>query len=475
MKRIPYTASLLFALLFSGLLQANPEKRNFIGISYLDKVSIVANKENLLFGASSIRYDEAKKRFIILCAGTDAYTEISGDAALSRYETFDIPRYYTFDLSDIWSEEQQALRENLSGKQLTLSRHYINPGDNLKSIFNGGVNLESVAPLGGDELLVVSDGGTGERGAYSSLLRVNEDGRVTGNYRFPDQYTNDESWIHYLTGGGKGIKPNGGIKSLDRISGTNEYIAVVEDPLVQDERNWDKDWGSVPARLLHFSMDEFVSSNNENGTLQLLGEYFYPSPEYVTDVAYLFKTSALAVESTKGTLFGKPVYYTDINFFSYGRAPNLSDIDENDYPQAIGNARQRTAVKTGAVYFHELQNWIPGIEHMNIQGISMGPEFADGSRLMVLISKSDAYKLPEIMLRDLTSKSSVVPAWLWKLVKQFITPTSREMLTSWERPVTHILFFKIAPRLLDGPVETDLEFLGVEPVRGSSPEYGGVE
>ena len=427
-------------------------------------------------------------------------------------------RYYTFPLSDIWSDEKQGLLDDLSSKQSALEMHRILPRKEapekepvekepvitkqevydadygtstprevsvetsvlaLKALDKGNVDIESVATFNDDELLIVSENGVWEWNAYPSLLRVGNDSRVKGYYRFPEHYTDDQPWYRsashypnqYQDVYGKGIKRNKGIESLDRIMETNEYIAIVEGPLIQDEREWDKAEGMVPSRLLHFSMDEFIESETETGVVELLGEYFYPFeplPEELTrnalasypkrsvsDVEVINQTYALVLEKNyiKYNYVDKRKSKSVIELYlvKLDSAYNFVDAEEN-YPSVIKQKKYKTLKKTLLMRSTDMEDQVPEFTRLNIEGIALGPEFADGSRLLALVNDNDAYNAkvnsswsaPSSKLRALLfSKSSVVPPYFWAEGGLFSSPLFKD------KEPTHLLFFTIPAALLD--------------------------
>ena len=478
MKEVLGKACVLALLSFSSLLLADSVEKtedstiSSDAITFVGKVSFPAEKAKQLLGASSIRYDEARKRFIILSDDTGAYPNVFGVTAQ--------PRYFTVKLEDIWSEEHQGLLENLTEKLPKLLVHSIVPNDSLKDIFGGSVDIESATTFGDDELLIVSENGVWEWNAYPSLLKVNKNNKLKGIYHFPDRYTDDQPWYktlshyphQYQDVSGKGIKRNKGIESLDRITGTNEYIAIVEGPLIQDEREWEntKKIKMVPARLLHFSMEEFLSPKSNTGTVSLLGEYFYPfeplldelsrnalegyPKRSISDVEVINKDYAIVLEKSyiKYRNFDsrKPKSVAELYLVELGSSYNFADSGD-EYPNVIKSQKKKVLKKTLLMRSTEMEDQLPEFTRLNIEGITLGPQFADGSRLMALVNDNDAYNAkvdvsssePTSKLRPLAfSKSSIMPTYLWAEGGWFDTPLFRA------KEPTHMLFFKVPAAML---------------------------
>ena len=89
---------------------------------------------------------------------------------------------------------------------------------------------------------------------------------------------------------------------------------------------------------------------------------------------------------------------------------------------------------------------LPEFTHLNIEGVTLGPEFADGSRLLVLVNDNDAYNAkvvsswsaPLSKVREfLFSNNLVVPAYFWAEGGLFSSPLLRT------KEATHMLFFKL--------------------------------
>lgn len=466
-------------LSFSGLLSALPVETTEVtdkstdssdAISYVGKVIFPVDKQKQLLGASSIRYDEAKKRFIILSDDTGAYPNIFG--------TTGQPRFYTINLAELWSEERQGLLDNLSELKPELLFHSITPNEPLKSMLGGGVDIESLTTFGDDGLLVVSENGVWEWNAYPSLLRVGKSGRLTGFYHFPDRYTNDQSYFraasHYpmlhKDIDGKGIKRNKGIESLDRINGTNEYIAIVEGPLIQDERKFKSGKKSlIPARLLHFSMDEFLAPEVRTGTVSLLGEYFYPIkvlPDELTnnalegypkrsisDVEVINKDYAVVLEKSyimyRYIDNRKPKSVTELYLVELGSSYNFADSGEV-FPMVIKHEKKRMLKKTLLMRSTDMEEQLPAFTRLNVEGVTLGPEFADGSRLLALVNDNDAYNAKidssswfSSIRKVLFKFNAIVPTSSWTEGGMFFSSP----LFQTKEP-THLLFFKVPAALL---------------------------
>ena len=471
MKDIACKVYFLVLSCLSGLLSADfAEEAGEITdkIKFLGEIAFKPDHKKQLLGASSIRYDAKNKRFIILSDDTGAYTNVFGIRGQ--------PRYYTFELSDIWSEGHQTFLNNLSDTPPRLSSHPIVSSNKLKDIYNGNVDLESITTFDQDELLVVSENGVWEWDAYPSLIKVSKLGRLKGYYRFPDHYTNDQSFIRAASHAGKmhediyakGIKRNKGIESLDRIGDTNDYIAIMEAPLIQDERKWNYQ-GITPVRLLHFSMDEFTGSNDETGTVSLKGEYFYPLeplPEdlsrnalqfypkrSISDVEVINEHYAVVLEKSyikyRYIDKRKPKSYFELYLVQLESAYNFAYCGDI-YPNEINDKKHgsnRVLKKTLLMRSTWMKDQAPEFDRLNVEGVTLGPEFSDGSRLLVLVNDNDAYhsKVPASWSEPLSQIKihRFLPAFLFTVGNIY----SAQLLLSTKEP-THLMFFKIPAAML---------------------------
>ena len=61
------------------------------------------------------------------------------------------------------------------------------------------------------------------------------------------------------------------------------------------------------------------------------------------------------------------------------------------FPMAIKSAKRTTLKKTLLMRSTDMEGQVPEFTRLNIEGLTLGPEFADGSKLLVLVNNNDAY------------------------------------------------------------------------------------
>ena len=405
---------------FSFIAHAN---ELFNKIEYLGKSTIEASKEKQVLGISSIRYDEERGKFFLVSDDTGTIP--------NRYG-FEAPaRYYTINLQEIWSLKNETLVDDFNTKKIAIREQVIKPDNSLAYINNGHVDLESIALFGEDELLVASEQDATYPvswkfpffhipgwSVYSSLLRIDKGGRLTGYFTLPDYYTDDQSFSRFLRHYPrldkdvyrKGMKRNKGIESLDRFKNTDSYLAIVEGPLIQDEQGWPARFGEPPSRLISFNMKDIKNSGEKSGEIKPDGEYFYPrSPlpkellenikdtyprRGITDIEILNARYAMVIERNflvysdgKNPRSVTELYLLQLHhgFDFKGSAgyPLTTDPDKDD---------NSTLKKKLLLRSTDLEGKDESFNRLNIEGLTLGPNFPDGSRLLIMVNDNDANK-----------------------------------------------------------------------------------
>ena len=283
---------------------------------------------------------------------------------------------------------------------------------------------KSVALLGKDDLLIASEQGATypfdwnfpffhipEWFVIPSLIHVNGQGQLVGKYHFPDYYSNDSIWFdfwkfkwHSDDPNRKGVKRNKGIESLDRFKGSYNYLAITEGPLLQDSKDWDKNEGAAPSRLIYFSV--LGALNGRSSHIVPNGEYFYQQwtlpesltenakPGYprrgVTDLQIVDGDNALVLErnfikykddSKKSvTDVYRVKLWSSINF---ARSPT--------FPRKVAEASSGKVLQKELIFrSSDFEKAFPKISSLNMEGLTFGPDFEDGSKLLIMTNDNGA-------------------------------------------------------------------------------------
>jgi predicted extracellular nuclease len=232
----------------------------------------------------------------------------------------------------------------------------------------GSVDLEAIAVAPDGTVWVASEGMSGF-GVPSFIRRFGADGVEIDELPIPD---------HLQPAKGRGVRHNLGIEGLAVTPDGASLFVAVENALLQDGPAADLERGS-PARIIRYDIGarevdaEFVYpvdpvpvASNSAGGEQVNG---------VTDILVLDRRRLLVLERSYSSGVGNTVrlYEADL-----GVATDVSKI------QSLSD-RDRTNIRPAAkTLVFDLA--IAGLAPDNIEGMTFGPELADGRRLLVLVS-----------------------------------------------------------------------------------------
>ena len=296
-------------------------------------------------GLSGITYD----------AERGVYYAISDDRS-----QFDAARFYTLRI-DLTDGPLQAGVEVLSTTPLRNAKG--------RTFAESSLDPESIA-LTGRRTLVISSEGDATRGYEAFVREFDLQGAQVGRFHVPDQY-------EPAADGSSGIRNNLALESGGITEDGTTYFTGTENALAQDGTAATTTTGS-PSRLLRYRMAD----------RRLLSEYVYevepvksapvPAEGFVTnglvDLLPLSRTRLLALERGFSTGVGNTarLYVVD-----------LADATDVRGRQALPTdlAGVTPAGKTLVLDLASL-----GITLDNLEGLTFGPELADGRRSLVLVS-----------------------------------------------------------------------------------------
>jgi len=237
----------------------------------------------------------------------------------------------------------------------------------------GGLDPEALV-LSPEGTLYLSSEGVPHRGVPPFIRRVALDGSTTGDFSLPE---------HFLphVNGGRGVRDNLGFEGLGLTADGALLFAAAENALLQDGPAADLDVGS-PTRLLVL----------ETSSGRPVAEYLYrvdPVPEEprpagafrtngISEILALDAHRLLVVERSFSAGVGNRVrlFLADLE--------GADDILGRDRLAGAGDPKPRAVSKRLIVDLRDL-----GIEADNIEGVALGPQLADGRRLLVMVSDNN--------------------------------------------------------------------------------------
>ncbi|WP_152558819.1 hypothetical protein [Endozoicomonas numazuensis] len=269
-------------------------------------------------------------------------------------------------------------------------------------------------------------------GLTSKFLLTNSDdvksGQVDSAFRLPKHYENT-NWIPFHKGL-SGIQQGLGVKSLDHVPGSNNYVSVTAGALVQDATKWTVRGTPPPARVVTFTTeqlaieDKLLSEKHQNsnglpprGEVSTLSEKLYNFSYYevvprlrkqlkgdpirtVSDIAILNNKQALFLEKTElpysGALprFVNRVFLVDLSSGKDFRGKTTFEGDElnNIFHKTPGDFLSRTLVFDSE--HPDSLRLIPNNPDFNIHqtgydAIALGPDTILGEKTFMLVSYDD--------------------------------------------------------------------------------------
>ena len=453
MKTIKKILPLSLLMAISGAVLGESESNHKIELIE-GEFPIRSTPEKPVLGISSIRYDEKLNSLILLSDDTGTIR--------NQYWESGKARFYKLANSE-WFDEKGNL--NTSSFNL-VEQVEIQPNDSVAWINHGHVDTESLAiaddlvskgnSIGREGYFIASENGatypvTFTNSSLSSyfpefhrpeyfvqpkILHVNRAGELLGSYQFPEYYSDNAyspDWLSNSLGWKKqGILRNKGIESLDRIKGTNNYIAITEGPLQQDSRVWKKthkdvsendikytcaeeDYGPAPSRLIEFSGDDLSYGSGKDQILPK-GEYLYQHDDReikeivkqkmgvvdikniknrkgITDVQVVNDKYALVLErnfiSEKETGENKKYSATEVYKVKLRSSIDIAgsaEIHDGVFEYCGNKVLEKELLFRSTDY--EGRN--ASFDTLNIEGLTFGPDFPDGSKLLILVNDNGA-------------------------------------------------------------------------------------
>lgn len=312
MKKIPlFSALLAFIVSAIAIADTTTDISERTRLNFIGSVSIEPSKDKPVLGISSVRYDESERKYTLLPDDTGTIP--------NAYRQFGKARFYELSADEVTQKLQLPGSDNQSTsvdpEQVTEKLIGVDtqPWGKLNGLWqvfhpwtwinDGHVDTEGLAMINQQEMLISSEQGATypydsrrrsgyldfynnlawpEPTVYSTLLRVDrENGTMSRRYYFPSYYHSSIVLpaTDYLTSplpevvSGvikgvlgvifdpiQGLRRNKGIESIDRIPGTDRYVAITEAPLEQDRGPWKEAWPEFadhpPSRIIEFTLGD---------------------------------------------------------------------------------------------------------------------------------------------------------------------------------------------------------------------------
>ncbi|WP_252179412.1 esterase-like activity of phytase family protein [Endozoicomonas sp. 4G] len=428
----PLSLFLLFALFSPKVIFAGQNGVMLLGSKKLDY-----SEDLPILGISSIRYDKNYRRYILLSDDTGAVPNYYNKNGQSRY--YLIPEKTLITRKGIVKSKGTFLRS--SGRKVR--EVVIEPNDSIFWTTHGHIDTEGFDFLDDNSFLIASEQSATYLfnrvspwirfpgwNVHSALLQVARDGTLLGAYHYPSEFSNigwrfDWKIPHWVPGIGdtafnwhsedpdrKGVKRNRGFETVTHLPGTSDYLAITEQGILQDEKNWDHDKGPVPSRVLRFSMAE--AKNLVSARVKPEIQYHYqptavPADLYdpQTDVVVQSISDAQGINDHQFLIIEKnyikkadrktanysyaEVYLVDLNNLLPPTQGN-SDGSEEDRNTLQESAETPLPLldKKRILSTRNFEKTFPDFKRINIEGVTLGPDGDDGTKLLVLVSDNGA-------------------------------------------------------------------------------------
>ncbi|MGI9283154.1 MAG: esterase-like activity of phytase family protein [Endozoicomonas sp.] len=429
----------LSLFIVTALLSLEVASAGQSGVQFLGSKKLDYSEDQPILGISSIRYDKAHNQFILLSDDTGAVPNYYGKNGQSRY--YLIPEETLINRQGVVKSKDPFLKTSGS----LVQEVPIQPNDTIVWTTNGHIDTEGFDFLGDNAFLVASEQSATFLfnwvspwirfpgwNVHSSLLKVGRDGSLLGAYHYPSEFSNSgwrfdwkvPHWVpfaydteiynwHSEDPNRKGVKRNRGFETVTHLPGTSDYIAITEQSLLQDDKNWDHSQGTTPSRVLRFSMAE--PANLVSAYVKPDVQYHYqPTPvpvelfDPLADVIVQSVSDAQAINDHQFLVIEKnyvkkanrktvnysfsEIYLVDLNDPLppiQGNSSNGSQESNNETPEntvtPLPLLRKKRLLST-----QDFEKTFPDFKRINIEGVTLGPDGDSGNKLLVLVSDNGA-------------------------------------------------------------------------------------
>ena len=316
MKKIP-----LFLGLLSGVCSVLAAADTFDTyedpkLQFIGSASISPSADKPILGISSIRYDDNKNKYILLSDDTGIIPNAYKKFANSRF--YELSADHVAEQLTVVAGTGKPALLTLDNVTETTVKADTKPWSQVRLnglwqvmhpwtwVNDGHIDTEGLTIADDDNLLIASEQGATypfdsrrasgkadfynafaafEPTVYSTLLQVDrESGTMGKRFYFPSYYHSSvvlpavdyvaqslptftqpitsfaQSLLGFVFDPIQGLQRNKGIESIDRIPGTDRYIAITEAALQQDAISWAQAWPEfadhAPSRIIEFTLGD---------------------------------------------------------------------------------------------------------------------------------------------------------------------------------------------------------------------------
>lgn len=343
-----------------ALPQVNAQERIFLGLSleFLDEYELSKRpfQDTPVGGLSGITYDRQRDRFYAISDDRGYYAPA---------------RFYTLKLNLDSNSSDSPKIASVDIESVTLLK-----GEDGNTVAIGEIDAEGIAFASPNSIYIASEG-IARKGLAPFIHEIDlETGQFVRDITLPKRYIPDSAEEQT-----QGIQDNLGLESLtlnprgfgDATVDPYRLFTATEAPLVQDLDEFDAE---LPPknRLLHYLISD--------GPPLLISENLYTLDDSVRWSLYNGLSELLALEQ------GGHLLSLERNFGFLGFGAKLFEIqtgsatDTSRIASLKGELKKVEPIKKRLLL--NLQDL--GIELDNLEGMTLGPRFPDGSQSLILIS-----------------------------------------------------------------------------------------
>ncbi len=343
-----------------ALPRVNAQERIFLDLSleFLDEYELPKGpfQDTPVGGLSGITYDRQRDRFYVICDDRGYYAPA---------------RFYTLKLNLDSNSSDSPKIANVEIESVTFLK-----GEDGNPYAIGEIDAEGIAFASPNSVYIASEG-IARKGLAPFIHEIDlETGQFVRDIALPKRYTPDSPENQT-----QGIQDNLGLESLtlnprgfgDATVDPYRLFTATEAPLVQDLDELDAE---LPPknRLLHYLISD--------GPPILISENLYTLDESVRWSLYKGLPELLALEQ------GGHLLSLERNFGFLGFGAKLFEIQTGSATDTSRIASLKGELKkVEPIKKHLLLNLQDlGIELDNLEGMTLGPRFSDGSQSLILIS-----------------------------------------------------------------------------------------
>ncbi|MDP0589603.1 MAG: esterase-like activity of phytase family protein [Candidatus Endonucleobacter bathymodioli] len=389
--------------MFSSLTAYGDDSTSDIKLKFLQELHFEAeNDKQQMLGISSMRFlpslDPSKGRLILLSDDTGAVENI--------YGLSDTPHTFEVNIecnNDVDGEACQY-QEPYTRDDINYPPSFIEAGLNESQIDNNTLwcslfyigsffidssptckpDIEGIELLADEEKLVMEEQVVGVTYGTPAVLLLDTQNLVTNKYSFPFSTFGFERNSRNQNIRKSGVRPNGGFEGIALLPGEKGlYAAVTEFPLKQDAQL---------NRFVLFSLED--GPNRHEDKVMIREHYYYNVDKVLPDYLGVVKagypktgvSDILAIDNEHRsfiTIERTAIRYTNHGIRSINKLFRISLPDSSDQPLA-------SSLPILSVIKEEIPIDVDVMNDSNIEGLTWGPELANGNKTLIMVNDNDA-------------------------------------------------------------------------------------